>query len=132
MSINVTHLDHLVLTVADIGRTCDFYERVLGMKRALFGEGRTALHFGNQKINLHPADNLPDPNVRNATPGAADLCFITTTPIAEVVQHLEAEGIAVITGPDQRAGARADLVSVYFYDPDENLIEVANEQARTR
>lgn len=132
MSINVTHLDHLVLTVADIGRTCDFYERVLGMKRALFGEGRTALHFGNQKINLHPADNLPDPNVRHATPGAADLCFITTTPIAEVVQHLEAEGIAVITGPDQRAGARADLVSVYFYDPDENLIEVANEQARTR
>lgn len=132
MSINVTHLDHLVLTVADIGRTCDFYERVLGMKRALFGEGRTALHFGNQKINLHPADNLPDPNVRHATPGAADLCFITTTPIAEVVQHLEEEGVAVITGPDQRAGARADLVSVYFYDPDENLIEVANEQARAR
>lgn len=132
MAINVTHLDHFVLTVADIERTCDFYERVLGMKRALFGEGRTALHFGNQKINLHPADNLPDPNVRHATPGAADLCFITTTPIAEVVQHLEAEGIAVITGPDQRAGARADLVSVYFYDPDENLIEVANEQARTR
>ena len=132
MPINVTHLDHLVLTVSDIGATCDFYERVLGMKRALFGEGRTALHFGNQKINLHQADNLPDPNVRHATPGSADLCFVTTTPIEDVAKHLEAESVAIITGPAQRAGARADLVSVYFYDPDENLIEVANEQARAR
>ncbi len=132
MTINVTHLDHLVLTVADIGRACDFYERVLGMKRALFGEGRTALHFGNQKINLHEADNLPDPNVRHATPGSADLCFITTTPIDAVVKHLEAAEVEIISGPAQRSGARADLVSVYFYDPDENLIEVANEQARAR
>ena len=130
MAMNVTHLDHFVLTVADIDATCDFYERVLGMKRALFGEGRTALHFGNQKINLHPADNVPDPNVRHATPGSADLCFITTTPIEAVVKHLQAERVAIITGPGQRAGARADLTSVYFYDPDENLIEVANETAR--
>ncbi|HKK30129.1 MAG TPA: VOC family protein [Alphaproteobacteria bacterium] len=132
MTIHVTHLDHFVLTVADIERTCDFYERVLGMKRSLFGEGRTALHFGNQKINLHPADHVVDPNVRHATPGAADLCFITTTPVADVVDHLNAEGVPIITGPGERAGARANLMSVYFYDPDENLIEVANEVARNR
>ena len=132
MSINITHLDHFVLTVADIGRTCDFYERVLGMKRALFGEGRMALHFGNQKINLHPADNLPDPNVRHATPGSADLCFITSTPIESMMEHLKAEGVPIITGPDVRSGARSELVSVYFYDPDENLIEVANERPRPR
>ena len=132
MPIHVSHLDHFVLTVADIERSCDFYERVLGMRRSLFGEGRTALHFGNQKINLHPADNLPDPNVRHATPGSADLCFVTTTPMDAVVRHLEDEGVAIITGPAERAGARADLVSVYFHDPDENLVEVANEQARAR
>ncbi|MCA8930100.1 MAG: VOC family protein [Alphaproteobacteria bacterium] len=130
--MHVSHLDHFVLTVADIERSCDFYERVLGMRRSLFGEGRTALHFGNQKINLHPADNLPDPNVRHATPGSADLCFVTTTPMDAVVRHLEDEGVAIITGPAERAGARADLVSVYFHDPDENLVEVANEQARAR
>lgn len=132
MAMNVTHLDHFVLTVVNIEATCTFYERVLGMKRALFGEGRTALHFGNQKINLHPADNLPDPNVRHPKPGSADLCFITTTPIEAVVEHLKATGVTIITGPGERSGARANLTSVYFYDPDENLIEVANEHARPR
>jgi catechol 2,3-dioxygenase-like lactoylglutathione lyase family enzyme len=129
MVMNVTHLDHFVLTVASIEATCSFYERVMGMKRSLFGEGRVALHFGNQKINLHPADNVPDPNVKRPTPGSADLCFITT-PIGEVIAHLESEGVAIISGPGLRSGARSDLTSVYFYDPDENLIEVANEHQR--
>jgi catechol 2,3-dioxygenase-like lactoylglutathione lyase family enzyme len=129
MPIHLSHLDHLVLTVANIEATCSFYERVLGMRRAWFGDGRTALHFGNQKINLHAADNPIDPNVKHATPGSADLCFITTSPIEEVVRHLKAEGIRIITGPTERAGARARLTSVYFYDPDQNLIEVATEAA---
>jgi len=127
MVMNVTHLDHFVLTVANIETTCSFYERVMGMKRSLFGEGRVALHFGNQKINLHPADNVPDPNVKHPTRGSADLCFITTTPIGDVISLLANEGVAIISGPGRRSGARSDLTSVYFYDPDENLIEVANE-----
>jgi catechol 2,3-dioxygenase-like lactoylglutathione lyase family enzyme len=130
MSINVTHLDHFVLTVRDIEATCSFYEQIMGMRRAFFGDGRVALHFGNQKINLHPANNLPDPNVRHATPGSADLCFITTTPIAAVAAHLNECGVPVIEGPGERSGARSKLTSVYFYDPDENLIELANESAR--
>jgi catechol 2,3-dioxygenase-like lactoylglutathione lyase family enzyme len=65
--------------------------------------------------------------VRHATPGSADLCFITTTPIEAVARHLEHEGVTIITGPGERAGARSRLMSVYFYDPDENLVEVANE-----
>jgi catechol 2,3-dioxygenase-like lactoylglutathione lyase family enzyme len=130
MPMNITHLDHFVLTVADIEKTCAFYEDVMGMRRAFFGDGRVALHFGNLKINLHPADNLPDPNVRHATPGSADLCFITTTPIAQVVDQLNEMGVPIIEGPGERSGARAKLTSVYFYDPDENLIEVANEAAR--
>lgn len=127
MSITVSHLDHLVLTVRDIDRTCAFYGSVLGMERRSFGPGRVALHFGSQKINLHAADNPIDPNVRHATPGSGDLCFITATPIAKVVEHLRGLGVPVITGPAERSGARGRLMSVYIYDPDENLVEIAND-----
>ena len=126
MAISITHLDHLVLTVRDIDTTCDFYERVLGMKRFTFGSDRWALKFGRQKINLHAADDPIDRNVRRATPGSADLCFITETPIADVVAHLMRLSVPVITGPGERAGAEGRLMSVYIYDPDENLIEIAN------
>ena len=127
MSVTISHLDHLVLTVRDIDATSAFYARVLGMEPRQFAPDRFALFFGAQKINLHAADRPIDPNVRHATPGSADLCFITQTPIAEVVRHLEREEVAIVTGPGERAGARSRLMSVYFYDPDENLIEVANE-----
>ena len=127
MALTISHLDHLVLTVRDIDRTCAFYAAALGMERRNFGENRTALHFGQQKINLHAADRPIDPNVRHATPGSADLCFITRTPITDAKAHLERQGISIITGPGERSGARGRLMSVYFYDPDENLIEVANE-----
>jgi catechol 2,3-dioxygenase-like lactoylglutathione lyase family enzyme len=126
-AFQVDSLDHLVLTVRDIARTCAFYEKALGMQRRTFGpDRRTALHFGRQKVNLHPTSHVLDPNVRHATPGSADLCFLTTTPIAEVVTHLAALGIPVILGPVSRTGAQGQLLSVYVYDPDENLIEIAN------
>jgi len=127
MPITIASLDHLVLTVADIAATCDFYERVLGMRSKEFQPGRWALYFGRQKLNLHPADRVLDKNVRHATPGSADLCLITETPMAAVTAHLEAEGVEIILGPVDRSGAVAPLNSVYFHDPDENLIEVANQ-----
>ena len=127
MAFTITHLDHLVLTVRDIERTCDFYEKALGMRRDAFAPERMALFFGQQKINLHAADRPIDPNVRHATPGSADLCLITRTPIEEAKAHLESLGVRIITGPGERSGARSRLMSIYFYDPDENLIEVANE-----
>ena len=126
MTIEIDRLDHLVLTVADLDATCGFYERVLGMERRTFGDGRTALHFGRQKLNLHEASNPVDPNVRHATPGSADLCFITETPIEDVVAHLAVEAVPIITGPGERSGATGRLMSVYVYDPDENLVEIAN------
>ena len=129
MTIRIEALDHLVLTCRDIDATCRFYERVLGMERRTFGEGRTALHFGRQKLNLHDAAQPIDPNVRHAAPGSADLCFITETPMTDVTAHLAAEGVAVITGPGERSGATGRLLSVYVYDPDENLIEIANRLA---
>ena len=88
-NMNIERLDHLVLTVADIARTCEFYTRVLGMEVVTFGEGRTALRFGQQKINLHPADNIPGLVADKPTPGSGDLCFITKVPLAEVTAHLE-------------------------------------------
>jgi catechol 2,3-dioxygenase-like lactoylglutathione lyase family enzyme len=127
MTVTVASLDHLVLTVRDIERTCAFYEQALGMQRRTFGaDRRTALHFGTQKLNLHPTSKVLDPNVKHATPGSADLCFLTATPIPEVEAHLERLGIAVILGPINRADAQGELRSVYCYDPDENLIEIAN------
>lgn len=124
--MQIDRLDHLVLTVADIAATCDFYTRVLGMEVVRFGEGRTALRFGRQKINLHPADDIPGLVADKPTPGSGDLCFIAATPLAEVVAHLERCGVAVIAGPGPRAGATGTIQSVYFRDPDRNLIEVSN------
>jgi len=125
--VRIDSLDHLVLTVTDLDATCAFYRRVLGMEVVLFGDGRTALAFGRQKINLHALGREFEPRADRPTPGSADLCFITTAPLSEVVAHLNAEGVAVIEGPVGRTGATGRLLSVYFRDPDRNLIEVSNQ-----
>jgi catechol 2,3-dioxygenase-like lactoylglutathione lyase family enzyme len=124
--MQIERLDHLVLTVADIGRTCEFYTRVLGMEVVRFAQGRTALRFGQQKINLHPADNIPGLVADKPTPGSADLCFITSVPLAEVIAHLEAYGVPLVAGPGPRAGAIGTIQSVYIRDPDQNLVEISN------
>ena len=124
--ITLDRLDHLVLTVRDLEATCAFYETVLGMRRESFGQGRTALHFGRQKINLHQAGREFEPKARKPTPGSADLCFLAATPIAEVVAHLEARGVAIEDGPVARTGAEGPITSVYLRDPDGNLIEVSH------
>jgi catechol 2,3-dioxygenase-like lactoylglutathione lyase family enzyme len=118
-------IDHIVLTVADIAATCAFYERVLGMRTVSFGAGRTALAFGAQKINLHEVGRELEPKARHAGPGTGDLCLLTTQPIEQVIAHLQACGVAVLQGPVPRTGARGPIVSVYFHDPDFNLIEVS-------
>ncbi|WP_420547635.1 VOC family protein [Curvivirga sp.] len=131
MPITIDRLDHFVLTVADIDATCDFYERVLGMRREIFNDGRVALHFNRQKINLHEKDNagveqLPArPNT-----GSADVCFITTQPMETVIAHLETSLVPVLEGPVLRTGAKGPITSVYFRDPDGNLIEVSKYNER--
>jgi catechol 2,3-dioxygenase-like lactoylglutathione lyase family enzyme len=124
--MNIARLDHLVLTVADIERTCAFYVRVLGMEVVSFGEGRTALRFGQQKINLHAADAIPGLVADRPTPGSGDLCFITEVPVTEVVAHLKECGVPIIAGPGPRAGAIGTIQSVYIRDPDQNLVEISN------
>lgn len=125
----ITGLDHAVLTVMSIPRTIAFYRQALGFESREFKPGRYALHFGRQKINLHEVGTVVDPNVRHATPGSADLCFLTESPLDEVIAHLTRVGVGIVEGPVNATGACARLRSIYFYDPDENLIEVANEVA---
>jgi len=124
--MNISHLDHLVLTVADIEKTVGFYTRVLGMQLVTFGEGRKALAFSHQKINLHQAGREFEPKAERPTPGSADLCFIVATPLDRVIAHLEAQGVAIVEGPVQRTGATGPILSVYLRDPDHNLIELSN------
>jgi catechol 2,3-dioxygenase-like lactoylglutathione lyase family enzyme len=124
--MEVSRLDHLVLTVADINRTSEFYERALGMK-PINKNGRWSLHFGLQKINLHVFGHEFEPKAERPTPGSADLCFLTEIPLPEVIKHLEKVNVNIIEGPVRRTGAQGPLLSVYFRDPDLNLIEVANQ-----
>jgi catechol 2,3-dioxygenase-like lactoylglutathione lyase family enzyme len=126
MEMNINRLDHLVLTVNDIEATCSFYKRVLGMEVVVFGGGRKALSFGAQKINLHQKGKEYKPKALKPTPGSGDLCFITSVPISEVIAHLNSCGIEIIEGPARTTGATGPIISVYFRDPDLNLIEVSN------
>jgi catechol 2,3-dioxygenase-like lactoylglutathione lyase family enzyme len=129
MAIAVDRIDHLVLTVFDIDRTIDFYRRVLGMEPVTFAGGRRGLAFGRQKLNLHQAGREFEPKALKPTPGSIDLCFITETPLDEVIAHLKACGVVVAEGPVQKTGALGPMMSVYFRDPDGNLIEISSYSA---
>jgi len=121
----VDRLDHLVLTVTDLNRTINFYSKVLGMEVIRFGEGRVALAFGRQKINLHEAGKEFEPKANVPMPGSADLCFITNISLDDVIKHLRAQKIMIEEGPVMRTGALGPINSVYIRDPDQNLIEIS-------
>jgi catechol 2,3-dioxygenase-like lactoylglutathione lyase family enzyme len=121
-------LDHLVLTVSDLQRTLDFYCGVLGCEEVTFGDKRKAIRFGDQKINLHVKGNEIVPHALCPAPGSADLCFLSTVPVAALAGHFKAHGIAVELGPVERTGATGNLLSIYVRDPDGNLIEIANRK----
>lgn len=126
MTIPISSLDHLVLTVADLDATVHFYTRVLGMEEVAFGQGRRALKFGSQKINLHPSSQPLSPHAAHPSTGSADLCLLSAMPLPEVISCLEAHGIPILEGPVQRTGANGPIRSIYIRDPDLNLIEIAN------
>ena len=129
----IDRLDHFVMRVKDVEATCEFYARALGMEVITFGRDgigqdgivRKALHFGRHKINLHP-DDTDWYRARDPRCGGEDFCLITDTPLEEVVAHLEACGVGIETPPSERSGALGPIRSVYFRDPDGNLVEVSN------
>jgi len=124
--MNIIKIDHIVLTVSSINESVRFYESVLGMEAETFGEGRVALRFGDQKINLHKKGREFEPKASMPVPGSADLCFITETKLDVAMEHVKGRGVKVIEGPVNRTGATGPIISFYFNDPDGNLIEVAN------
>ena len=122
----IDRLDHLVLTVGDIGRTKDFYVRGLGLTEQSFGDGRSALLMGAQKFNLHEAAGEPIlPRAARPTPGSADFCLIADRPLDEVIARLRERGLPIELGPVDRTGAMGAIRSVYLRDPDGNLVEIA-------
>ena len=125
MAFVIDRIDHIVLTVADIARTIDFYTRALGLKAITFGN-RKALTFGRQKINLHLHGHEFEPKAAHPIPGSGDLCFITSDPLEEVRRHLTELSIPIEEGPVERTGAVGRLLSLYLRDPDNNLIEISN------
>jgi catechol 2,3-dioxygenase-like lactoylglutathione lyase family enzyme len=133
MRPEVSGLDHLVLTVADIEATIAFYEGALGMRAEAFcpadGTRRWALRFGRQKINLHPAGSEFEPKAARALPGTADLCFLSDVPLEDWLAHLAAQDVTIEEGPVRRTGATEPILSLYLRDPDGNLIEIATRIA---
>lgn len=127
--IEIERLDHLVLTVRNAQVTCAFYSTVLGMEAVVFQGDRLALKFGYQKINLHEYGRSPAPHAHEPTPGSGDLCFITTTPLADVIAHLNICQVPIEAGIVPRTGAEGPIASIYIRDPDGNLIELANRIA---
>ncbi len=125
----IKSLDHLVLTTRDAEKCIDFYTRVLEMKLETFGEGRKALRFGEQKINLHDRNTVTDGYAAYPTPGSLDLCFLADRPLDQVIEKLHAAKIPIELGPVKRTGARFPLRSVYVRDPDQNLIEISEPAA---
>lgn len=124
--MHIVRLDHLVLTVADIDATCDFYTRVLGMTLVTFGENRRALIFGAQKIILHQHGREFEPKAHSPVPGSADLCLIAGVTLAEAEAHIRAAGVEIIEGPVRRTGAAGPIWCLYLRDPDQNMIEVSS------
>jgi catechol 2,3-dioxygenase-like lactoylglutathione lyase family enzyme len=133
MTVKVHALDHLVINVADVARSAEWYRKVLGMEIDVFDPGggktpRTSLHFGNQKINVRPrdADKVEWFTADHETAGSDDLCFLTSAGPDQVVAHLAACGVAIEEGPVVKQGARGPLRSVYCRDPDGSLIEISS------
>ncbi len=124
--MHIDGIDHFVLTVASIDEACAFYQRVLGMTVVSFGEGRKAIAFGSQKINLHLAGREFVPHAHRPVPGSADFCLFTSLPLDECMAHVRAQGVDILLGPVDRTGATTRLRSFYFRDPDQNLVEVSN------
>lgn len=121
----IDRLDHLVVTTTDERACVAFYVDILGMALETFGDGRKALRFGRQKLNIHVKGQEFEPKAHLPVPGSLDLCFIADRPLAQVVAMLRRKGVAIMEGPVARSGATGPITSIYLRDPDLNLIEIA-------
>jgi catechol 2,3-dioxygenase-like lactoylglutathione lyase family enzyme len=121
----IDHIDHIVLTTRDLDGCVRFYSEVLGMKLEKFAQGRLALKFGKQKINLHEWGKEFEPRAHVAAPGTLDLCFIASVSLEKIIQRLGEKKIPILEGPVAKTGAQGPMQSVYVRDPDLNLVEIS-------
>lgn len=128
--MKIRGFDHIVICVHDIGATRSFYQRILGLEVREERKGKWSLHFGSNKISRQEQGQVPD-LAKLTVPGSGNFCLLTDTPISDVVAHLEANGIEIVEGPAEKDGAIGKLLSVYFRDPDQNLVEVSNAIERS-
>ena len=124
--VKLDNLDHLVITTTCIEKMITFYVEILRMEEVTFKEGRKALKFGSQKINLHEVRKEFSPHSKNPTPGSQDLCFLTSDPIETWIHHFKVKKVCIEEGPVERTGATGPTLSLYVRDPDQNLIEIAS------
>ena len=117
--MKIKNIDHIVIPVSDIDKSLHFYTEVLGMEADTSNQ-RFAVKFGNQKINLHVGKAQFHPAF-----GSADICLLTEGNIEEIKVEVESKGIEIEVGIVQRRGAQGAIRSIYFRDPDGNLIEVS-------
>ncbi|SEH76355.1 Catechol 2,3-dioxygenase [Mycolicibacterium rutilum] len=129
MALQVDRIDHVVVNCRDVERTAQWYERVLGMRRDVFGGGRIALAFGNQKLNVRPTGAPNWATGAVDAPGSLDLCFIVDAAPDDVAAHLHSCGVEITEGPVPKTGALGPMTSHYCRDPDGNLIEIATYSA---
>jgi catechol 2,3-dioxygenase-like lactoylglutathione lyase family enzyme len=122
--MKVHKLDHIALVVDDLKRSCEFYDRVLGMKVREERPGKWCLEFGASKISLHDKDHVP-PDAAGTAPGTGVFCVLTDSSVTDIVAHLQREGVTILMGPIDRVGGVGPMTSVYFKDPDGNLLEVS-------
>jgi catechol 2,3-dioxygenase-like lactoylglutathione lyase family enzyme len=123
--MQILRLDHIVLCVADVQRSIDFYSSLLGMQPREERPGKWSLHFGPSKISLQEAMSAPS-IARETVPGSGNFCVLTSEPVERFASELQAKGVAIVAGPGEREGATGKLLSIYFRDPDGNLVEVSN------
>ena len=121
----IAAIDHVVLTTRDEAKCLAFYVEVLGMTLERYGNGRIALRFGTQKINVHQPGVMADLKAAAPTPGSLDLCFLASVPLETVMARLRAHGVPIVAGPVDRSGGIGAIRSIYVRDPDENLVEIA-------
>ncbi|MDQ0207343.1 VOC family protein [Alkalicoccobacillus murimartini] len=129
--MNFLRLDHFVLTVKSIEASCIFYQEVLGMEIEVFGEGRKAAKFGQQKINFHQVGQEIDPKAKSPMSGSGDICLITNESQESTMEHLKQQNVEIELGPVKRTGALGPIQSIYIRDPDENLIEISRYESNT-
>ncbi len=128
--MKIESIDHFVLTVKDIKTTCEFYSKVLGMEVVTFNQGRVALKFGSQKLNLHEFGKEIEPKAIAPTPGSADFCLITQDSLSSIIEHLHTCQVKIIEELVSRTGAIGKITSIYIRDPDQNLVEISSYEKK--